>query len=161
MGITLGWTVVLLYDGLWRTIGENVLVCRVDVGWLLVLHGSCTSFSYGLLLKLVSSCAAPQDFGLIPKWHELSFLIFAIDQKCCVSHFVQYNSNLSCSAIIKLIFFVNVRFSRNYMFEMSKFKKITEEGKIQKLVETHKLSYFKPVHWCPVSHNWQHSFSIL
>jgi hypothetical protein len=29
------------------------------------------------------------------------------------------------------------------------------------LVETQKLSYFKPVHWCPVSHNWQHSFSIL
>ncbi len=108
---------------------KNVLVCRVDVGWLLVLHGSCTSFSYGLLLKLVSSCAAPQDFGLIPKWHELSFLIFAIDQKCCVSHFVQYNSNLSCSAIIKLIFFVNVRFFRNYMFEMSKFKKLQRREK--------------------------------
>ncbi len=108
---------------------KNVLVCRVDVGWLLVLHGSCTSFSYGLLLRLVSSCAAPQDFGLIPKWHELSFLIFAIDQKCCVSHFVQYNSNLSCSAIIKLIFFVNVRFFRNYMFEMSKFKKLQRREK--------------------------------
>jgi hypothetical protein len=39
------------------------------------------------------------------------------------------------------------------MFEMSKFKKITKEGKIKKLVETQKLSYFKPVHWCPVSHN--------
>jgi hypothetical protein len=73
------------------------------LGGVLVLHGSWTSFSYGLLLKLVSSCAAPQDFGLIPKWHEFSFLIFAIDQKCCVfSHFVQYNSNLSGSTIIKL-----------------------------------------------------------
>jgi len=46
---------------------KNVVVCRVGVGWLLVLHGSCTSFSYGLLLKLVSSCEAPQDFQLIPK----------------------------------------------------------------------------------------------
>jgi len=38
------------------------IVDAPDVGWFLVLHVSCTSFSYGLLLKLVSGCAAPQAF---------------------------------------------------------------------------------------------------
>jgi hypothetical protein len=43
--------------------------------------------------------------------------------KCC--------NTLSSSAIIKIIF-GNVEFSRNYLFEMSKFKKIAMKGKLQK-----------------------------
>jgi hypothetical protein len=46
----------------------------------------------------------------------------------------------SSSAIIKIIF-GNVEFSRNYLFEMSKFKKIAMNGKLQKktLVESRRL----------------------
>jgi hypothetical protein len=46
------------------------------------------------------------------------------EAKCC--------DTFSSSAIIKL-FFGNVEFFRNYLFEMSKFKKIAMKGKLQSL----------------------------
>ncbi len=45
-----------------------------------------------------------------------------------------YHSTFSGLAVFKLLF-KNAKFSRNYLFEMTKFKDITREGKIQKLVE--------------------------
>jgi hypothetical protein len=58
--------------------------------------------------------------------------------KCC--------DTFSSSAIIKL-FFGNVEFFRNYLFEMSKFKKIAMKGKLQKK-HWWKAgdSCFKPIH---------------
>jgi hypothetical protein len=45
-----------------------------------------------------------------------------------------YHSTFSGLAVIKLLF-KNAKISRNYLFEMTKFKEIPREGKIQKLVE--------------------------
>jgi hypothetical protein len=46
----------------------------------------------------------------------------------------RYNRNISGLAVI-FILFLNAELFRNYLIEMLKFKKITREGKLQKLVE--------------------------
>ncbi len=48
-------------------------------------------------------------------------------------------------AITKL-FFLNSVFLKDYLFEMSKFKETTREGKIQKLVKNQGASWLKPIH---------------
>ncbi len=45
-----------------------------------------------------------------------------------------YHSTFSGLAVIKLLF-KNAKISRNYLFEMTKFKEIPREGKMQKIVE--------------------------
>jgi hypothetical protein len=46
----------------------------------------------------------------------------------------RYNRTISGLAEI-LFYFLNAEIFRNYLFEMLKFKKITRERKLQKLVE--------------------------
>lgn len=54
--------------------------------------------------------------------------------------------SFSGSKVIKL-FFGNAKFSRNYLLEVSKFKKIIgEEEKIQKLMETRGVLFARSVH---------------
>ncbi len=58
----------------------------------------------------------------------------------------RYNRNISGLAVI-FILFLNAELFRNYLIEMLKFKKITREGKLQKLVEIWELLAW-PVYHC-------------
>jgi len=53
----------------------------------------------------------------------------------------------------------------NYLFQMSKFKEITREDKIQKSMKIQKLSCFKPAHNCranyPIIDNISLSYNLV